>query len=676
MTGNMTGSLTGKVFNNRYEVTERAGIGGMAEVYSAHDSVLDRTVAVKVMLPQYAADETFAKRFRQEAASAAALQSPYIVSIYDWGQDGNTYYIVMEYVRGSDLKTGIKERGCIHQRKVAEIGSQVAAALSEAHKHDIIHRDIKPQNIMIQPDGNAKVMDFGIARAGNSGLTQTNSVMGTAHYISPEQAQGKDLTPASDIYSLGVVMYEACTGKLPFDGPDAVSVALKQVSEMPPEPRTINPDIDPDLEGIIMMALAKDPADRFKDAQEMRQALNDYLAGRPVAALQNNQATKTAAAVAPIIAPLPVDSTQVMNPVGGGTAQGNNARTMSADAKNKNPKVSNPKKKMSGKKKAAIAIGVIAVIALLVGVAYAVFGSNTGNPVPDVTNKTLTEATTTIEQSGFKVGSVTRTYSDTVEEGKVISQDPTSGLKRTSGTSINLVVSQGAETVTVPNLSNMSAEEAVAALQRVGLKPVAGTATYSSTVEVGNVVTQNPASGQTVTKGSTVEYCLSLGVEMISVPNVVNYSESEARKTLENAGFTVQIQRGYSSTVDSGYVYSQDPSSGKLEAGDAVTIYISKGTDKTQVPNVYGYTAGEASNILKNKGFNAVLSEGDWSGTVYSQSPSSGSSAESGATVYLYARSSSNSNNSNSNANSNANNSNSNTSSASSSGGASHTSTR
>ena len=223
--------MIGRVFNNRYQITERIGIGGMAEVYRAQDNVLGRMVAVKVMLPQYAADQSFTQRFKQEAASAANLQSPYIVNVYDWGQDEGTYYIVMEYVRGSDLKTAINQRGAINQRKVAEIGSQVCQALSVAHGLDIIHRDIKPQNIMVQPDGNVKVMDFGIARAKNSTKEQTSSVLGTAHYISPEQAQGKELTATSDIYSLGIVLYESATGKLPFDGPDAVSVAMKHLRE-------------------------------------------------------------------------------------------------------------------------------------------------------------------------------------------------------------------------------------------------------------------------------------------------------------------------------------------------------------------------------------------------------------------------------------------------------------
>ena len=322
----VTGNMTGRTLSNRYLVGERVGIGGMAEVYQGQDRVLGCTVAIKIMLPQYAEDENFRTRFRQEAAAAANLQSPYIVNVYDWGQDTDTSFIVMEFVRGSDLKTAIQQRGAINQRKVAEIGSQVCQALAVAHGLDIIHRDIKPQNIMVQPDGNVKVMDFGIARAKNSVMAKTSAVLGTAHYISPEQAQGKELTSASDIYSLGIVLYEAATGKLPFDGPDAVSVALKQVQDQAVPPREINPAIDPALESIIMKAIAKDPRDRFATARDMRSALNDFLAGRAVSLGGFSTAdTMLINDKIPDIPPVPFngEQTAVMKPSGDQVRQNN-----------------------------------------------------------------------------------------------------------------------------------------------------------------------------------------------------------------------------------------------------------------------------------------------------------------------------------------------------------------
>ena len=462
----MTGNMIGRVFNNRYQITERIGIGGMAEVYRAQDNVLGRLVAVKVMLPQYAADESFTQRFKQEAASAANLQSPYIVNVYDWGQDEGTYYIVMEYVRGSDLKTAINQRGAINQRKVAEIGSQVCQALSVAHGLDIIHRDIKPQNIMVQPDGNVKVMDFGIARAKNSTKEQTSSVLGTAHYISPEQAQGKELTAASDI-----VLYESATGKLPFDGPDAVSVAMKQVQDEPVPPRELNPEIDPSLEAIILKAMSKNPMERFATAKDMRSALNDYLAGRPVAlgAGFTGAQTQIMGGV-PNIGPIP-DGTAVMPAVGGANQHGGSSQNHSYMSDN-----TAPKKK--GKKVAAVVAAVAAVVALIAIAAFAL-GGNSGSgeqiEVPDVTGQTLDQAKSAIQSAGFKVGNVTQSYSDSVDSGKVISQDPAAKAKKAKGSTINLTVSQGSQEIEVPDLVGKTADEAKKLLQANGLKYKAGT---------------------------------------------------------------------------------------------------------------------------------------------------------------------------------------------------------
>ena len=587
----MAGNMTGRTLSNRYLIKERIGIGGMAEVYEGQDQVLGRKIAVKVMLPQYAEDATFVARFKQEAAAAANLQSPYIVNVYDWGQDSDTSFIVMEYVHGSDLKTAIQQRGAINQRKVAEIGSQVAQALSVAHGLDIIHRDIKPQNIMIQPDGNVKVMDFGIAQAKNSVKTKTSAVLGTAHYISPEQAQGKELSPASDIYSLGVVLYEAATGQLPFDGPDAVSVALKQVQEQPVPPRNVNPAIDPDLETIIMTAMSKNPRERFGTARDMRKALNDFLAGRPISlpgfsGAQTALITENMPDVEPI-GPFQTDKTSVMPvPNGGAGAMGNGVGPAGGAYQTSGGMRyvdTNEEKQGAGRRGALIAIAVVAVLAIAAALAFVVVGRgcsvDTGNiEVPDVTNKTLTQATAIIESENLAIGTVDYVYSDKVPEGYVIDQSPRAGSKQAEGTKINLTVSQGTEQVAVPDLTNMTADEARSALKQAGLKYEAGAAEHSDTVKENHVVRQSPKAGEKVAKNSTVTYYLSAGQETTAIPNVVGQYEGAAQSALANAGFTVTVDYRSSADVEEGVVISQSPNAGeKAKSGSSVNIVVSTG---------------------------------------------------------------------------------------------------
>lgn len=611
----MTGNMIGRVFNNRYQITERIGIGGMAEVYRAQDNVLGRLVAVKVMLPQYAADPNFTQRFKQEAAAAANLQSPYIVNVYDWGQDEGTYYIVMEFVRGSDLKTAIIERGAINQRKVAEIGAQVCQALSVAHGLDIIHRDIKPQNIMVQPDGNVKVMDFGIARAKNSVMTQTSSVLGTAHYISPEQAQGKDLTATSDIYSLGIVLYESATGRLPFDGPDAVSVAMKQVNDLPVPPREINPDIDPSLEAIIMKAIAKNPAERFATAKDMRLALNDYLAGRPVNLGEGFTSAETVV-MGGVVPPVGVaDGTAVMPAMGGVNPASPTSAQRSYNANNTSGKKNN-------KKTIAIVIGIIAALAVVGGIAFALMSGGGDDKdkiaVPSVVGQTVDEATAAIEEAGFELGKVEESFDDKVESGKVISQDPKGDSKQAKGTKINLTVSKGAQEITVPDLTGKTAEEAQKALTVSGLKYAKGAAEYSDSVEKDHVVRQDIAAGETVAKDTVVTYYLSLGSEGTSVPNVVGQREGAATTTLNNAGFYVNADYAPSDTVESGLVISQSPAAGeKLKDGESVNIVVSTGkTKSTYSVSVYGNGGGSVTTSASS------VTEGD--SVVITITPNSG----------------------------------------------------
>ncbi|MBQ3106778.1 MAG: Stk1 family PASTA domain-containing Ser/Thr kinase [Eggerthellaceae bacterium] len=657
--------MVGKVLNDRYRITERIGVGGMAEVYKAQDNVLGRIVAVKVMLPQYAADPNFTQRFRQEAASAANLQSPYIVNVYDWGQDDGVYFIVMEFVRGSDLKTAINQRGAINQRKAAEIGSQVCQALNVAHHQDIIHRDIKPQNIMVQPDGNVKVMDFGIAHAKNSMKTRTASVLGTAHYISPEQAQGKELTAARDIYSLGVVLYEAATGKLPFDGPDAVSVALMQVNDEPALPSDINPSIDPDLEDIILKAMMKNPRDRFATANDMRLALNDYLAGRPVnlggfgaaetavigsAAANAGRGTVPNRPMGSASTPVPAGNTQVMPGGMGGMSAGSGSRGSSPSSTSYRNNASGSSARSrggysggrydnGGGNKKTIAI-VAAIVAVLVMVAVAAFMFLGGEDeaetalVPNVVGQTLESATRALKAEGFEVGETDVAFDANVAAGLVIRQDPKASAEKPVGTTVNLVISQGTEPVKVPDLTNLTAEEAKRKLTEAGLKYKAGTAQYSETVEKDRVISQEPLSDTEVDPGTTVVYILSLGSENVPVPNLVGETEGAARAMLSNLELNVSTEEVFSDTVEKGLVVDQTPKADeKLKKGQTVHLKISKGAEPKTTYTVTAMAAGGGSvspnsttveeggsvtlTITPNSGY-AIRSVTDRSGGTYS----------------------------------------------------------
>ena len=569
-----------QVLGGRYLLKDKVGTGGMATVYRAQDQVLNRTVAVKIMLPQYAADATFAARFKQEAQAAAGLSSPYIVGVYDWGKDGDTYYIVMEYLRGTDLKSGIRSHGALDPKKVAQIGSQICAALSVAHKHEIIHRDIKPQNIMVLPDGNIKVMDFGIARAKNSHLTQDNNVLGTAHYVSPEQTRGQELGPTSDIYSLGVVMYECATGQVPFDGDDAISVALKQVNELPVPPSQLNPNLDPDLERIILRCMEKDPANRFQTADELRQTLNAYLAGRQVDVPEPTHVIGGAGTTETNVMS---DQTQAMaRPAGMGnttvrSGSGSNSSASGGD-------YGDAKKGGKGK----IVAGIVAAIAIVAIIAFAAFSAlNSGAkqiPVPNVLGMTQEKATEEIRSSGLEVSKVTPGYSDEYDEGQVMDQSPSGGQTVEEGTGIEIQVSQGPEPVKkvrVPDLKNKTREEAEELLKEAGLEGIASEA--QDDAEEGTVFEQDPAADEEVDEGSTVSYTVSTGPGTTSIPNVVGKGSKTAANELSDAGFSVARDYDYSDTYGSGVVMEQSLT-GSAKPGTTVTITISQGPEPQPEP--------------------------------------------------------------------------------------------
>ena len=611
-----------RVLGGRYLLKDKVGNGGMASVYRAQDQVLDRTVAVKIMLPQYAGDATFAARFKQEAQAAAGLSSPYIVGVYDWGKDGDTYYIVMEYLRGTDLKSGVRSHGALDPKKVAQIGSQICGALSVAHKHEIIHRDIKPQNIMVLPDGNIKVMDFGIARAKNSHLTQDNNVLGTAHYVSPEQTRGQDLGPTSDIYSLGVVMYECATGRVPFDGDDAISVALKQVNELPVPPSQVNPSVDPALERIILKCMEKDPANRFQTADELRQVLNAYAAGRAVDVAEPTRVI-AGAAMGGAETRVMSDATQAMvRPAGsanpGSTAAGPRAAAASQRSQNgyEEPKKSN------GAKIAAIVIGAIAVIAAAVFFASNLFGgSGEMVIVPNVINYTQDEAEEALENAGFAVEYGKAVNDNEVEEGHVVDQTPDGNKEAREGSTVTLTLSKGPAPIDkteVPNITGKTKEEAEALLADAGLKGEAHE--EANDAEAGTVFKQGKNTGETVEEGTVIEYWVSTGPDTVDVPNLTGMTKEQAIAALGDK-LSYTFSSDYSSTVPAGSVISYEPG-GSVEPGRTIKIVLSQGPEpvaKVNAPNFVDDSASHAKPQLESLGFKVVVN-GPADGIIVSQS--------------------------------------------------------
>lgn len=597
--------MVSKTLGGRYTVQDKIGAGGMATVYRGLDEVLGRTVAIKTMLPQYATDPSFAARFKQEAQAAAALQSPYIVSVYDWGKDEDTYYIVMEFLRGTDLKSGLRKHGALDSKKVAQIGSQIAQALSVAHKHDIIHRDIKPQNIMVQPDGNIKVMDFGIARAKNSHLTQDNSVLGTAHYVSPEQTQGKDLGPTTDIYSLGIVMYEAATGQVPFQGDDAISVALKQANELPVPPSQINPNVDPALESIILKCMEKDPANRFQNANELYRVLRDYLAGRITAIPTTQQVTTITNTANLDTAAATMTSTR---PIARSARPGTTGQYRPQTATQQALEIEASRRKNKIRNAILGALASIAVIAAAIFFVTSVLGGGATNyPVPNYLSLPQDVAVQQIEDDEhFTLGEVRESYSETVSVGHVMEQTPAPNRYFPEGTAIDLVISKGptpAETVSAPDLTDKTASEVDEILRELKLVGRAGEEVYSD-LPAGHVAEQDPAPGSEMKAGDTITYHLSKGTEQVTVPDVFNDTEEGAREALAAAGLKVETSYSSSSSIYAGRVISTYPSAGESAGrGSTVTIVISTGPATRDVPNVIGQDYESGAQALRGAGF-------------------------------------------------------------------------
>ncbi|AHV97156.1 Stk1 family PASTA domain-containing Ser/Thr kinase [Paenibacillus sabinae] len=566
--------MIGHELGGRYQVIERIGGGGMALVYRAHDILLNRNVAIKVLRNQFVHDEEFIRRFRREAQSAASLSHPNVVSIYDVGQEDEIHYIVMEYVEGKNLNEIIKERAPLQVDEAVRIATQICDALDHAHQNQIIHRDIKPHNILIGRNGRVKVTDFGIARAVTSTtITQTGSVVGSVHYFSPEHAKGVTTGEKSDLYSLGIVIYQMLTGSLPFLGESPISVALKHLQEEFEEPRKLNPMIPQSVENIILKSMRKNPEERYQSAKEMLQDLETCLLperrSEPKLTFADDDEDRTR--VMPAIKPIP---------------KGLGARGAVEDRMIRDEDApSSSKRKGWGKPTLWIGLTLLLLLAMLSVVWYV----NAKLVVPEVTvpklvNLSLDDAKAKLTEVGLVLEEpVTTQYNPNFAEGIVFEQSKEPDTTVKEGTTIALKVSIAKPLSAMPNLTGMTYDEAVNALLAQGMEQsrITQVSEFSAEVQAGQVLRQNPTSGSEYDPDTaTVSITVSKGQETVTTPDLTGLSEAEAKAKLEEAGLALGDVKSESSfTVEKGKVTKQWPYEKGASAppGEKITIYISDG---------------------------------------------------------------------------------------------------
>ncbi|HWH20236.1 MAG TPA: PASTA domain-containing protein [Solirubrobacterales bacterium] len=605
----------GSVVDGRYRVVSKIGGGGMADVWLAEDANLERRIALKVLHRRFAQDREFVMRFQREAESAAGLQHPNIVAVFDRGEWEGTYYIAMQYVEGPTLKQLI-DSGITVEQGVAVI-RQVLQAAGYAHRQGIVHRDLKPQNVIVDPEGKAVVTDFGIARAGVSEITQTGSVMGTPHYLSPEQAQGFEVTAVSDLYSVGVMLYEALTGRVPFEGESAVAVAMKQVSQMPQRPSSIQPRVSPALDAVVMRALEKDPGQRFQSADAFIAAL-DQAMREPGAA---GRGTQSFAALPPVV-----------------VAEGEEGE--------KDPE--------EARKRRRNRWIIAALVAIVIGALIGIFASRStpSTAVPSVEGRSLQRAEEILEQRGFTVNQPPKQVHRMTEAGTVLEQDPLPSPPAgeaeencsfltlfCSKPSVTLTISIGPGEGAVPRVNGLSQGEATKKLEAAEFE-VATEKINSQNVEEGDVVKTEPGGGSIATHGSTVTIFISTGPKLVKVPVLVDKQRRLAVQEIRARGLTPEVGEEESGQPV-GRVLRQSPSAGQeLEPGATVQIVVSSGRETKKMPGVVSQERREAVETVRAAGLTPVVEEEETRneekiGLVIRQSPSGGTELTPGSEVTL-----------------------------------------
>ncbi|MGA9875789.1 MAG: Stk1 family PASTA domain-containing Ser/Thr kinase [Solirubrobacteraceae bacterium] len=603
----------GTLVDGRYRVSARLGSGGMADVYLAHDTLLGRQVALKLLHHRFAEDQEFVERFRREASSAAGLSHPNVVAVFDRGEWDGTYYIAMEYLPGRSLKAVVREHGPLSPGDAIDIVIQILLAARFAHRRGIIHRDLKPHNVILDEEGRAKVTDFGIARAGASDMTLTGSIMGTAQYLSPEQAQGHAVSESSDLYAVGVVLYELLTGSVPFEGDSAVTIALKQVSVEAVPPSQRNPEVGPALDAVVMRSLAKEPAQRFASADEFIAALQQAREG-----------------IAPAPAPPPNG-----NPP---TATGTAAMLMpplSNEDQQRSPDASRRRKRALWIAAGVVALAIAAAVVLLL-----VLSPKTGQvTVPNVTGETQSAAVTSLQHEKL-VPIVSLAANAHVPSGLVVGTTPPSGTTVKKGARVSVIVSSGPGIVTLPNVNNKPSAEALKILHDKGFQPTPQSQS-SNTVGKGLVISTDPAADTEVQVGGPVTVLVSSGPQEVGVPEVTGESQANATATLAAAGLKVAVVKREVAEPSAGTVISQSPSAGTmLKLGGQVTIVVAQALKQTPVPSVLGQSEVQAVATLTAAGFTSntvthTVTDTTKVGTVVQQSPEAGHKLAKGGAVTI-----------------------------------------
>jgi serine/threonine-protein kinase len=625
------------VIDGRYQVMAHLGTGGMAEVYCAQDLQLGRKVALKVLHERFAADAEFVERFRREASSAAGLQHQHVVSVYDRGEWDGTSYIAMEYVPGQTLKQLVHDSGPLEPQRAVDLTVQVLRAARFAHRRGIIHRDFKPQNVIVDDEDRAKVTDFGIARAGASDMTQTGSIMGTAQYLSPEQAQGHAVTARSDLYSIGIVLYELLTGRVPFEAEAAVTIALKQVSEAPVPPSQINPAVTPELEAVVMRALAKDPADRFADADEFIAAL-EAAGSRIPSAAQIAAAEAAAVAAAAVPAAALAGGLAPPPPPPSMPSSGSYSSGAPYPEIHQYEAVPLPPPRPRRPRWPWLVAGAVLLIALVVGVALLI-SPPARTQVPNVVGSSISVASQRLQNEGFEVAYLRD--NSVKPRNTVIGQRPTGGSVADEGATVTLNISDGRAITAVPDVKGAGRRAARKALVDAGFL-VDEVPTPSDVVKKDHVISEDPSGLSQLEQGTTVQILVSTGPEQIAVVDVTGKSEDDARTALEAAGFKVAVKQQEDAGETPGTVLVQAPAGGRAARGTTVTITVAIEPKQIAVPDVVGRSQNVATKTLSGRGFEVAVEEAtvdtpDQDGLVQKQVPAAGTDkkVDRGSTVTI-----------------------------------------